>query len=203
MVDIFSIYDAFCNPLFLLPRKHYIVGGNVRYLLLLHICCILQYKVTTFLSQRQTFYSHRTGNLNTPTLYPLRENASPARLSGNFVHREPAVEKKSKTPIHIGSIIKAKMEQFRLAPIDVYSKMNMSRQNFYYHIDKASMDTEMLDRFSAAIGYNLHWEYISEEERGDKRAEMLQKELDATKAELALTKEKLMAQYEIALKKRA
>lgn len=107
------------------------------------------------------------------------------------------VEKKG---IHIGNIIKTRIEKMHLKPISVYKKMKITKQAYYYYIDKPSMDTGMLQRFGEAIGYNFFIEYLPESERGTKQAELLRKQLDACKADLASIKDRLLAQYERGLK---
>lgn len=129
----------------------------------------------------------------------IPQNIGAHRVSSNLA----AVDKKPKPTVHIGEVIAARIREKRMTPVEIYKKMKISKQSYYYYIDKPTIDTGMLIRFSEAVEHNFFLEYLNESEKGDKRAEMLQKELDATKAELNLTKEKLMAQYEIALKKRA
>ena len=66
--------------------------------------------------------------------------------------------------IHIGSIIKGLVKTKGLTVEEFSNKINCTRRNAYKIFDKPSIDTELLVTISKAIGENLFFRYLKDEE---------------------------------------
>lgn len=66
--------------------------------------------------------------------------------------------------IHIGNLIKELVKSKQIDIGELSEKMNCSKRNIYKIYDKPSIDTSMLVKISKALGQNLFFSYISDEE---------------------------------------
>lgn len=97
--------------------------------------------------------------------------------------------------IHIGKVIKAKMKEKRIRPIDLRTELKLAKQSFYNIISRASIDTGMLQRISEAIGENFFFEFITQKDLQAKFNEL--NLVEATELEkVKMENEKLKAEKE-------
>lgn len=100
--------------------------------------------------------------------------------------------------IHIGSLIKELVKSKKIDIGEFALQINCSRRNAYKIFDQPSINTEMLMKISGALGQNLFFNYINDQElaayRNSKKkaAELMiaLKELSATM--IWLTEDKKM-----------
>ena len=72
--------------------------------------------------------------------------------------------------IHIGELIKRRLQEIERNPTWLAKKINCDRTNIYKIFQRSSIDTELLSRISKALGHNFFAD-LSEEQNsiGDKQ----------------------------------
>lgn len=71
--------------------------------------------------------------------------------------------------IHIGSLIKLKMEERQKTVVWLAEQLSCSRTNVYKIFDKYSVDTEMLARISTILEFDFFSVYSEDVKKKDKR----------------------------------
>ena len=66
--------------------------------------------------------------------------------------------------IHIGNIIKDKLEHKKISITQFAEDINCTRRNVYKIFNKSNIDTELLLRVNEAIGENLFLNYLTDKE---------------------------------------
>lgn len=109
--------------------------------------------------------------------------------------------------VHIGSVIKDFVKAKGITVEEFANKINCTRRNAYKIFDKPSIDTELLLTINKALGENLFFKYIKDDEIASftndkiKSGQLLEALKDLNATYIALKEEKDMKKRVMAKKK--